>query len=185
MRIARNLAIVVTTAIAYGLFFLANNFLFSFTEFGFAVHWIYLPSGVILMSVLLFAEWAAVGVIIASAIISYNFYFHDDLGAALGTGFISGFSPWLARLFCIAKLELDVDLHHLTATTLLKVASAFALLSALLHQLWYLLHGHIDNFFGKVAVMAMGDFFGTLIVLYLAKLSIGLLPIVDESNGPQ
>jgi hypothetical protein len=182
MRMAKKLAIVALTAIVYVLFFFANKFLFSFTEFSFAVHWIYLPSGIILMSVLLFAEWAALGVMIASAIISYHFYFLGNFGAALGTGFISGFSPWAARLLCIAKLKLDVDLHQLNASTLLKVASVFALFSALLHQFWYLLHGHSDNFFGNIAVMAAGDFFGTLIVLYLAKLSIGLLPITDDAR---
>ena len=182
MYLAKKLAIVAVSALAYGLFFLANNFLFSFTEFSFAVHWVYLPSGIILMSVLLFAEWAALGIMIASAIISHAYYFQDSLGAAVGAGFVSGFAPWIARLLCIAKLKLDVDLHQLTATTLLKVATVFALLSALLHQFWYLLHGHTSNFFGNAAVMAAGDFSGTLIVLYLAKLSIGLLPITDESR---
>jgi hypothetical protein len=172
----RKIIIVAATACTYLLFFAANEFLFSFLSFSTGVHWIYLPSGIILVSVLLFVEYAAIGIMLASAFVSSRYYFTSDLVAALGTGFISGFSPWLARLLCIAKLRLDVNLHQLTAAALVRVAFVFALLSAVMHQLWFMWRGHAVNFAGNAVVMATGDFFGTIVVLYLAKFSVGLLP---------
>ncbi len=178
----RKITIIVATACFYLLFFIANEFLFSFSAFSNGVHWIYLPSGVILVAVLLFAEYAAIGVMVASAIVSHRYYFNSDLITALGAGFISGFSPWLARLLCIARLSLDVNLRRLTAATLLRVAFVFALLSAVMHQLWFAWRGHTVNFAGNAAVMATGDFFGTIVILYLVKFSAGLLPISTEKR---
>jgi hypothetical protein len=178
----RRIAIIAATAGAYLLFFVANDFLFSFSAFSNGVHWIYLPSGIILVSVLLFAEYAAIGIMIASTIISGRYYFNNDLLTALGAGFISGFSPWLARLLCIAKLGLDVNLQKLTAAALLRVAFVFALLSGTLHQLWFAWRGHASNILGGMLVMSAGNFFGTIIVLYLAKFSIGVLSIPERNE---
>lgn len=170
------LAIVSGTALAYYLLFLLNNIIFSGLGYSEGVNWIYLPSGLRLAFVLIFTGWGTIGIALSSIYISYQYQFNGDLITIVGAGTISGFAPWLARLVCIDKLKLDVELRNLTASTLLKVSGIFAVLSPVLHQLWYTWRGQTDNFIASTAVMALGDFVGTFVMLYLTKMLIGLLP---------
>jgi hypothetical protein len=170
------LAIVAGTALAYYLLFLLNNAIFSGLGYSEAVNWIFLPSGLRLACVLIFTGWGAIGIAMASICISYQYQFNGDLTTIIGAGSISGFAPWLARLVCIDKIKLDVDLGNLTVPTLVKVSGVFAVLSPVLHQLWFTWRGQTDNFMASTAVMALGDFVGTLVMLYFAKMVISLLP---------
>jgi hypothetical protein len=45
----------------------------------------------------------------------------------------------------------------------------FALASPFLHHLWFALYEHKDHLGASYLAMATGDFFGTLVVLYVAK----------------
>ena len=170
------LAIVFGTAIAYYLMFLLNNAVFAGLGYSEGVSWVYLPSGLRLAFVLVFVEWGAVGIALASMFISYQYQFNGDLLTILGAGTISGFAPWLARLVCIDKFKLDMNLSNLSVTTLLKVSVLFAVLSPVMHQLWYVWRGQTANFIASTSVMALGDLVGTVLMLYLAKFLLGLLP---------
>jgi len=178
----KQLTIIALTALSYFLFYLANDFMFTFTTFATGVHWIYLPSGAVLLSVLLFSESAAIGVALAAAVISHDYYFPQDFVTVLGVGFVSGFSAWAARQFCVTKLGLDVNLRGLTAKSLLKIALVFSLLSALMDQLWFACRGQTENVINGTAVMAFGNFTGTIIVLYLAKASIEFVSMFRENT---
>lgn len=179
----KNISIAVATAIAYVLLFELNNYLFSSFAFSKGVDWIFLPSGLRLAFILIFVEWGAVGIVLASFAISFGFYFNGDVVTALGAGVISGTSPLLARLICIDKLKLNVDLASLTPTTLLKVAVVFAVLSPVMHQLWFTFRGHTVDFISSTAVMAVGDLTGTLVVLYATKLLLTFLPTLGASKA--
>ena len=170
------LAIIFGTAIAYYLMFLLNNAAFSGLGYSEGVSWVYLPSGLRLAFVLIFLEWGAIGIALASICISYQYQFNGDLLTILGAGAISGFAPWLARLVCMDKLKLDMNLNHLSVATLLKVSALFAVLSPVLQQLWYVWRGQTTNFIASTSVMAVGDFVGTILMLYMAKLLLSLLP---------
>jgi hypothetical protein len=161
--------LVVGTFIAYTALYLLNDMLFSSLEFSPGVNWVYLPSGLRLMFVLLFVESGAIGVALASIFLSSIFTFKGDLISVLMTGLISGFAPYLARYVCHDRLSLDLGLQDLTARKLIGVSVVFALMSAFMHQVFYTWQGQTENFISSTAVMAVGDIIGTIIMLYIAK----------------
>lgn len=167
--------VVVCTAVIYFAAFALNQFFFRHIEFSSGAHWVYLPSGVRLTAVLVFGWWGALGVILGSIGVSYELIIGGNLINPVVAGVISGLSPLLARRLSEDFLGLKENLDSLTPALLLKTAAAFALLSAVLHQLWYVAQGHTPNFMSSTAVMAIGDLTGSLIVLYLAKFALSKL----------
>lgn len=182
MKTIKTSAIVGAVALSYFLLFLLNNSLFSALGYSEGVSWIYLPSGLRLVFVLLFVEWGAAGIALASVCISYLYQFNGDVLTILGAGLISGLAPWLARALCVDAFRLDVNLENLTVRTLLKMTLIFSVLSPVLHQIWYTWRGYTHDFLGTVAVMAVGDFVGALLMLYLAKRILLLVPRPDVSR---
>lgn len=172
----KNILIIGLTAIAYFVLFELNDALFTSLAFSTGVNWIFLPSGLRLVFILVFGMWGAAGIALASIIINLLFYFDGSLVSAIGTGLISGFAPLLARSICVDLIKLDIDLKNLTANTLLKVAGVFAVTSPILHQMWFTWRGQTENFIDSTAVMAVGDLTGTLVMLYLARFLLGLVP---------
>jgi hypothetical protein len=176
MTIQKNALLVGLTAIAYFGLFELNALLFASISFSMGVNWIFLPSGLRLAFILVFGVWGAIGIALASFVINLLFYFDGSFVTPIGAGLISGFAPLLARSICADLFKLELDLKNLTAGTLLKVAVVFALLSPVLHQSWFTLRGHTENFISSTAVMAVGDLTGTLLVLYAARFLLGLVP---------
>ena len=143
----------------------------------------FLPSGLRLAFILIFVVWGAVGVAIGSMLLCYFSQSDGNLVTSLGTGIVSGFAPLLARQVCIDFLKLGADLRNLSATILFKTSAVFAIFSALLHQLWYTWLGQTSNFIHSTLVMMMGDFLGTVIVLYASKFVLTtLLPTVGTGT---
>jgi hypothetical protein len=166
--------------VAYGLMFQFNIFIFSTLSYSESVEWIYLPSGLALIFVLLFGGLGAVAIALAAIPINYFQYFDNDVLSALGSGLISGFSPWLAKRICTEGLLLRLNLNQLTPQALIKVAVIFAALSSVLHQLFFTLQGHTENFAMSSLVMAFGNLMGTLIVLYVARWILKALPMLAK-----
>lgn len=169
------LMIVVGTFTAYIMLFLLNNYFFSSLEFSKGVNWIYLPSGFRLMFVLIFVEWGAIGLVLASMYINHFYYFNGNLLSIVGIGLISGFSPLLARYVCRDTLGMDLELRNLTSKKLISVSIIFALLSSSLHQVFFVWQGHSDNYISSTFAMFVGDLIGTMIILYVLKYLISLI----------
>jgi hypothetical protein len=174
LRWLHNVMWVVAVALAFALVFGLNEWLFSGLSYALGVDWIFLPGGFRLLAVLLLAGKGALGVALASALIAALVLFPEDPVTALGAGALSGFSPWLARRLSVTWLRLREDLSGLTSTDLMKMAALFALLSASLHQLWYVGRGHSDDLLRGIAVMAVGDFLGAVLVLYTARVVLAV-----------
>ena len=167
---------VLGTAVAYSVFCELNTYLFSSFSFSTGVDWIFLPSGLRLAFILIFGIWGALGIVLASFIGSFNLYFNGDLITALGAGLISGFTPLMARRISCEWLKLDVHFTTLPTATFIKVVLLFAVLSPVMHQLWYTCRGHTENFMNSTLVMAAGDLTGTIAVLFAAKSLLSLVP---------
>jgi hypothetical protein len=182
MKTRNKLAIVFVTAAAYVTLFELNTLLFSAFSFSTGVDWIYLPSGLRLAFVLVFGVWGALGIVLASIGIDLIHYFNSDILMAVMTGLISGISPLVARTICVDRVDINENLTNLTTEKLLKAAVIFAILSATLHQLWFTFQGHTENFINSTAVMALGDFTGTILVLYTAKFLLSRLPSFLENS---
>lgn len=172
MKATEKALVIALTALTYTALYLLNAKLDAFFSVSEHVSWIYMPSGLMLFFVLLFMELGAVGIVLASLWISSHYLTSNDWFVLIGGSLISGFAPLLARKICIDKLQLDMNLSNLTAGTLLKVAAIFSVMSAVLHQLLFTWRALTTDFVGQTAVMAVGNFTGTLIVLYIAKLAL-------------
>jgi len=156
------------SAMAYTLLFYFNSWLTNNLVFGLGVNWIYLPAGLRLFLTLIFGLPGAIGIAAASFLISYYDAFPQDLTTCVGIGLISGFAPYLARYFVFSNLHLETDLSNLSFPKLMACILIFSLLSAGLHQWWFLTMdlddaGSINHF----AVMFIGDVLGSLLLISL------------------
>ena len=174
--------VVVSTALAFFVGFKLNVFLFQSLEFSRGASWIFLPSGLRLLCVLVFAEWGALGIVLGSWGIGLESYYVEDPVNAVIAGLLSGVCPLLAKKISTYGLRLRSDFESLTPLALLQMAFIFALISGVLHQLWYVLNGQTEQFFSSMAVMALGDFAGTLVVLYTAKYALRALHVSGSKD---
>lgn len=166
------LLVVVATSMVYALVDVLNQFVFRALEFTQSVNWVYLPSGLRMVFVLVFIELGAVGVALGSTAVYLVHYFPDDPLTALLTGLISGLAPYLARHSCHQWLGMDLELRDITPRKLLAIASVFAVTSSVMHQWVFAWRGYSVNLAAQTAVMILGDLVGTIIVIYIAKLLI-------------
>jgi hypothetical protein len=146
-----------------------NEILFSQLEFARGISWIYLPAGVRLLCVLMFAEAGAIGILVASWLICFFYFFPDDPIRSFAGGILAALAPYLTYRVLVAD-KMGASLAGLGPWRLLGCALAFSLASPALHHLWFALQGQREGLLDGFLVMASGDFAGTLIVLYGAKL---------------
>lgn len=167
---------LLLSALTYGILFYCNTAVASSLTFGTGVNWIYLPAGLRLFLTLIFGLSGAIGIAIASFLISYYGDFPKDLILCIGIGLISGFAPYLARVFILKNIQLDSDLSNLNIYKLGICILVYAFLSAGLHQWWFSTMGlneagTLDHF----AVMVFGDVLGSLLLIAVVKSGMDLL----------
>jgi hypothetical protein len=164
--------ITLACAVAYFYAYQLNAHYFEWFEFSQGVNWLYLPSGLRLLFVLVLAHRGALGITLGSVAINYMFGAPDAHVFNLGTALISGGSPYLARFIAIRFFQLDTGLSGLNGKAFFKITVLFALTNALLHQIWFFGIDKTDNVITSALVMAVGDWFGTVLVLACASLLI-------------
>ncbi|NBQ06632.1 MAG: hypothetical protein EBU20_08130 [Betaproteobacteria bacterium] len=164
MSILKKLVVIGVSSVLYYASLWLNDLIWGETEFSFDVHWVFFPSGIRFILVLLALEWLG-GML-------WNFQDHPDLGLefALITGLIAGLSPVIARRLSIQFLDLDPEFKVVSPLTLLKISILFATLSALLHQIWFSTQGLTEHFSLSLGVMAMSNLAGTWAVLMIFKM---------------
>ena len=167
---------ILLSGLAYATLFYLNDWLTSSLAFGSGVNWIYLPAGLRLFLTLIFGLPGAVGISIASFLISYGGAFSLDLTACIGIGVISGFAPYLARIFVVKNIYLEPDLSNLSFQKLGLCILIFALWSAGLHQWWFVTVG-LENAgtINHLLVMTLGDILGSVLLIAVMKYGIDLL----------
>ena len=154
-----------------GLYFL-NSALFPALVLSTHISLIFLPSGIRLISVLLFSHWGALGIVLGSALTSLLAP-PELIGPTLfGAWVISGLAPWLAREVGIRFMHMDRQLTNLSGTDLLKLSVVFAAFNAVMHQLWFYWQGSGGNFFSQTWSMAVGDWLGAVLLLYAFKFAL-------------
>jgi hypothetical protein len=167
---------ILISACTYGALYYLNSWLTSSLIFGTGVNWIYLPAGLRLFLTLVFGLPGAIGIALVSFLISYCGELSDDLVVCIGTGLISGFAPYLARIFVLSNVELAPDLSNLNLPKLIICILVYAALSAGLHQFWYLTvnldnAGTVNHFLA----MFIGDVLGSVLLISLIKYGLDLL----------
>jgi hypothetical protein len=167
---------ILLSGLAYSTLFYFNDWLTSSLVFGSGVNWIYLPAGLRLFLTLIFGLSGAIGISIASFLISYGGAFPLDLTACIGIGVISGFAPYLARIFVVKNIYLEPDLSNLSLQKLGLCILIYALWSAGLHQWWFMTVG-LENAgtINHFLVMMLGDILGSVLLIAIIKYGIDLL----------
>ena len=173
--------LVLACGVAYFYTFQLNAYWFNhWLEFSRGANWIFIPSGLRLLFVLVLATTGGAGIALGSIAINYSFGDPEAHMFNVVTGLISGAAPCLARHLSITWLKLDTQLTNLTSRTFFKVSILFAVINALMHQVWFYGMGHTENFLGSVTAMSVGDWLGSVLVLAAASLCIKLCKVKPE-----
>jgi hypothetical protein len=167
---------LVLSALSYALLFFTNAWLTHDLVFGLGVNWIFLPAGLRLFLTLIFGLPGALGIVLASFFISYFGEFGQDLSVCVGVALVSGFAPYLAKVFVLKNVQLQPDLSDLSLQKLMICILAYALFSAGAHQLWFSTQG-LENAgtFNNFLVMFIGDVVGSLLLVALIKYGLDVL----------
>lgn len=174
-RIRLNLAMIAATIALFLATLVVNEMLFAGLEVQPGINWVYLPAGVRLLATLLFGEAGAIGLLLASWGVNFFYFFPGDPVRSFVGGILASAAPYLVYLGVQRFVGLRTALTNLSPAMLLYCAAAFAIASPLLHHIWFALYEHKHNLADSFLAMAVGDFGGTLIVLYFAKLLLSLL----------
>lgn len=173
MEFRRVTLVVAGTALAYYILYVLNQHLFAVLSFSTATSWVFLPSGVRLIAILLFVHWGALGIVLGGVALAFS---HADTGGDPVTVVmslcLSGLAPLLARQICIGTNELRADLTELSPLGLLRTTLIFSAISAALHQTWYAWRGLSPDVLMGFLVMFTGDVLGALLVIYAIKMAL-------------
>jgi hypothetical protein len=181
-----NASLIAISAILFLAVFVANEILFNSAYFESVrgMNWIYLPAGMRLLCTLAFGGAGAIGVLIASWITCVFYFFPDDPLRSFAGGIASAAAPYLVYKLAQYCFALKPSLINLNPQRLLLLALLYSLANPLLHHLWLVLRGdpvHLKGF----AVMVIGDLIGTLVILYLIKALLLLLPAAKSQKQGQ
>jgi hypothetical protein len=161
-------SITSSALLYYGCFHL-NLLLFESLELHSGANWIFLPAGVRLLCTLVLAGAGAIGLLIASLISSLQFYAEMGLLTNLVSACISAGAPYLVYRLALMN-GFPATLEKLNAAKLCLLSLVYALMSALLHSLWYWLRSVHTDFLSGFSAMLAGDLIGTMLVLYAMKI---------------
>jgi hypothetical protein len=164
-----NLSMVAATVVMFLVAIAINELVFARLEFAAGVNWVYLPAGLRLLCTLLFAEAGAIGLLIASWLVCFFYFFPNDPVRSFAGGILATVAPYGVYLVARHVYGLKASLTNLTPGRLLLCAVMYSLASPLLHHLWFAYYEHKTNLLHSFVVMATGDLSGTLIVLYTAR----------------
>lgn len=164
-------ALIIFSGTLYAITFGVNSYFLDSFAHSLGVSWIFLPAGLRLLLTLLFAESGAIGIALASVIISICFFF-ENLVLGIPAGITSGLAPYVARYLAFKDMGLNAQLDTLDGSKLLSCVLIYSLICPLMHQIVFTI-ATLDNlFFDNLGVMIIGDLVGTVIVIYSAKLLI-------------
>ena len=165
----------VISAVLYSALFFLNDRLTEVLKYDLGVSWVYLPAGLRLFLILIFGLAGAIGIAVASFAISYFGVFPPDLVTCIGIGLISGFAPLMAKWVVVSNTHISNDLSNLSLQKIIFCILVYALVSAGLHQWWFVVRdlesGSLDHFL----VMFVGDIAGSVLLIAFIKYSINFL----------
>jgi len=97
MQIQKTILVVLTTALAYVALFSINSYAYNALDMSASEPWVFLPSGLRILSILLFVEWGSLGLVLGSILMGWGQVYGEDPALALGVAVISGLAPLVAR----------------------------------------------------------------------------------------
>jgi len=167
---------ITATVIAFLASLWINQEVFTHTSFVRGVNWIFLPSGVRLLSTLLVGVDGFLGLLLAGLLVDFVYWFPHDPVRAIAGAILGSLAPYLVYRLALEHYDLRATLTNLTPKRLLILAFAYSVANPLFHHLWFALTGATKEWFESFFSMFVGDLTGTLILLYTMKGILALLP---------
>lgn len=154
-------------ALTWVALFKLNAYWFEFLSVSPYVGWIFLPAAVRVLSVLVFRGRGVWGLFLGAMITNAPLLSHQ-LFEALALSTMSAVAPALALWLGIRWFKLTPALNGLNGWQLLGLSGLAAACSSLLHSAMFYWVKHDHEWMKAIVPMTVGDFAGTLIVLYTA-----------------
>jgi hypothetical protein len=170
------LASIISTISVFVVSLWVNQEVFTHSEFVRGVNWIYLPSGVRLLATLLLGADGAIGLLLASWLVDFLYFFPNDPIRSIAGGIIATVAPYATYRLAREHYGLQASLSNLTPKRLLVLALAFSVANPLLTNIWLALCGNTTNIGERFFAMFVGDLSGALIVLYAMKALLSIVP---------
>lgn len=167
---------ITGTLIAFLVSLWINQEVFTHTSFVRGINWIFLPSGVRLLSTLLVGFDGFVGLLAGGLLMDFFYWFPHDPVRAIAGAVLGSVAPYLVYRLALERYDLKASLTNLTPKRLLVLAIAYSVANPLLHHIWFALSGTTKNWFESFFSMFVGDLTGALIMLYTMKGILAFLP---------
>jgi hypothetical protein len=167
---------ITGTVVAFIVSLWINQEVFSHTSFVQGVNWVYLPSGIRLLSTLLVGVDGFLGLLAAGLLADFLYWFPHDPVRAVAGAVLGSLAPYLVYRLALEYYDLRASLTNLTPKRLLVLAIAYSVANPLFHHLWFAMTGETIKWFESFFSMFVGDLAGALIVLYAMKGILALLP---------
>jgi hypothetical protein len=167
------ISVLISATLYFGCFHL-NMMLFNTLELHIGANWIFLPAGVRLLCTLMLGAEGAIGLLIASLIISIQTYGDMGIVTNLVSACISAGAPYLVYRLALIN-GMPATLEKLNAAKLAALCLVYAFVSALLHSVWYTLRSVNTDMLTGFTAMFIGDLIGTLIILYVMKIVLATI----------
>ena len=168
-----SLIFVLITATLYVSFHLLNDWLFKAFELHSGANWVFLPAGLRLMCTLVFGIEGAIGLLIAGLLLAMNHLSQDPV-TGIVTAMISAGAPYLVYVGAL-RIGMPSSLEKLSPALLSVLALLYALSNSALHSLWFVARGIYPDLLHNWITMFVGDLIGTLIMIYVLKMTMSLL----------
>lgn len=171
----------LSVSLAWGLLFQLNQYLFSEISVSPLVCWIFLPAFIRMLAVMIF-EWAGVFGLVLGAYITGDFSSNQHF-TPLILALISGIAPFISMKFCQKSFHLPESFDGLSPHHLFIFAFAGSVVNTGLNHTFYHVSGMDYSLFMTFIPMLVGDFIGTLLMLYLAAIMIRSLRFYFQNNS--
>ncbi len=171
---------VVTTVLLFLSLNTINEWFFGQLEYSYGINWVFLPAGMRLLATLLFGTAGFTGLFISGLLLNFfHFTFDDPVRAVLGA-LAGSLGAYLVYLLAQRRYGLRTSLANLTPRRLMLLIVVCSMASPLLHHLVFAYQGHTENIVRSYLTMFIGDFMGTLLVIYTIKGTLAFLPSADR-----
>jgi len=167
---------ITGTLIAFLVSLWINQEVFTHTSFVRGINWIFLPSGVRLLSTLLVGFDGFLGLLVGGLLMDFFYWFPHDPVRSIAGAILGSLAPYLVYRLALERYDLKASLTNLTPKRLLVLAVAYSVANPLLHHIWFALQGDTHNIVESFFMMFAGDLSGALIMLYSVKGILALLP---------
>jgi hypothetical protein len=154
-------------ALTWVALFELNAYWFEFLAVSPYVGWVFLPAALRVLAVLLFKTRGVLGLFLGALITNASLW-GAEWWDALALSAVSALSPALALWLGVRWLDLMPTLDGLKGWQLLALSALAAVSNSVLHGLLFYVIEHEMPWHNAIVSMTVGDFAGTLIVLYSA-----------------